>query len=90
MQNLRAQGDPIYGGSGNEAFRVGGAADCGSEGYDGYDGGTGTDRIVAYGSRGNIGLSTFDGSNGISIFAAAASKCGISAYIGGRRARVAK
>lgn len=36
------------------------------------DGGTGTDRIVAYGSRVNIGLSTFDGSNGIWIFAAVA------------------
>ena len=59
--------DSLEGGSGEDVFRVTGSAGCGLEGYDRYDGGAGTDRIVAYGGKVDIGLAAFGPANSVEI-----------------------
>jgi hypothetical protein len=59
--------DMLSEGAGNDVFRVTGndADDCSFGGYDKYDGGAGTDRIVAYGGNVDIGLTAFSATNGV-------------------------
>ena len=59
--------DSQSGGAGNDVFRVTGNRDNGFEGYDVFDGGTGQDRIAAYGDKVDIGLAAFGPANGIEI-----------------------
>lgn len=55
----------LAGGDGSDIFRVTGNPDCGFEGYDQYDGGSGKDRIIAYGGKVDIGLTAFAPANGV-------------------------
>lgn len=57
--------DTVSGGAGDDLFRVTGTKAKGFEGYDNYDGGAGQDSIVAYGSKVDIGMSSFGPGNGI-------------------------
>ncbi len=73
-----AGNDIIYGGSGDDTLKSGAGDDifrvtgndndcCSFEGYDTYDGGAGTDKIVAYGGDVDIGVKSFDATNGVEI-----------------------
>lgn len=68
-EEINASGgdDMLSEGAGNDVFRVTGndADDCSFGGYDKYDGGAGTDRIVAYGGNVDIGLTAFSATNGV-------------------------
>jgi Ca2+-binding RTX toxin-like protein len=61
--------DTLKGGAGNDIFRVTGNDNdcCSFEGYDTFDGGEGTDKIVAYGGDVDIGVKSFDATNGVEI-----------------------
>ncbi|MBI4694958.1 MAG: hypothetical protein HY749_13135 [Gammaproteobacteria bacterium] len=57
--------DVLDGGIGNDVFKVTGTSASGFEGYDSYQGGTGTDTIKAFGPNVDIGLTAFGAANGI-------------------------
>jgi len=60
--------DVLSGGTGNDTFRVTGCnsdKDCTFEGYDSYDGGAGQDKIVAYGTKVDIGMTAFSTANSV-------------------------
>lgn len=59
--------DILSGGAGNDVFMVSGNEDVGFEGYDNYDGGTGSDRIVAKGEDVDIGFSSLLASHSVDI-----------------------
>lgn len=65
--------DSVSGGDGDDVFRVTGTSGTGFEGYDSYDGGAGTDTIVAYGEQADIGLKLFAATNGIEVIDASAA-----------------
>jgi Ca2+-binding RTX toxin-like protein len=64
--------DSVAGGNGNDVFRVTGTKGSGFEGFDQYDGGAGTDRIVAYGAAVDIGVTAFGPSSGVEVIDATA------------------
>jgi Ca2+-binding RTX toxin-like protein len=57
--------DLLYGGSGNDTFQVSGNKASGFAGYDTFDGGVGTDRIMAVGAKVDIGMTAFGAGSGI-------------------------
>ena len=57
--------DVVGGGAGDDTFRVSGNQCANFEGWDKYDGGEGNDRIVAFGSNVDVGLTGFSAANGI-------------------------
>ena len=57
--------DAVSGGAGDDTFRVSGNQCLNFEGWDKYDGGEGNDRIVAFGSKVDVGLTGFSAANGI-------------------------
>ncbi len=57
--------DVVNGGAGDDTFRVSGNQCANFEGWDKYDGGEGNDRIVAFGSNVDVGLTGFGAANGI-------------------------
>jgi Ca2+-binding RTX toxin-like protein len=59
--------DSLAGGAGDDTFRVSGHLGCGFESYDRYDGGSGKDRIVAYGGKVDIGMAAFGPGNSVEI-----------------------
>ncbi|MCP5268954.1 MAG: hypothetical protein H6943_07945 [Zoogloeaceae bacterium] len=59
--------DTMDGGAGNDTFRVSGNKCSNFEGWDSYTGGEGTDSIVAFGDRVDLGLTSFGAANGIEV-----------------------
>ncbi|MDQ5904861.1 MAG: hypothetical protein QG672_2455, partial [Pseudomonadota bacterium] len=57
--------DVVSGGAGNDVFRVTGNKCSNFEGWDNYSGGEGTDSLVAFGARVDIGMTAFSLANGI-------------------------
>jgi Ca2+-binding RTX toxin-like protein len=57
--------DILSGGAGDDTFRVTGNKGKDFEDYDIYDGGAGLDRIVAYGNKVDIGMTSFSAANSI-------------------------
>lgn len=67
--------DVLSGGAGNDTFRVTGTSKKAFEGYDSFDGGEGTDRILAFGSSVDIGMSAFGSANGIETIETSSASC---------------